>query len=92
MCLAVQSSSHGTEDSDDSETDIGTDMGPGIETDSEESETDEDLSDDALEYVRVLYIVMLREVEGQVDSVVVILSVVRPPASLMGLIYNLALM
>ena len=63
----------------------------GLGTDSGESETDEDPTDDALEYVRVQYYVMQREVDGQVDFVVVILSVVRPPASLMGLIYNLAL-
>jgi hypothetical protein len=57
---------------------------PGLETDSGESETDEDPTDDALEYVRVQYYVLQKEVDGQVDFVMVILSVVRPTASLMG--------
>ena len=63
-------------------------MGPGLETDSEESETDEEPSEHALEYVRVQFYVM----HWEVDGVVVILRVVRPPASLMGLIHNIALL
>jgi hypothetical protein len=72
-----------------SESSASESSAPGLLTDSGESETDEDATDD--EYVRVQYRVLHKEVDGQVDFVVVILSVVRPPASLMGLIYNLAL-
>ena len=48
-------------------------MGPGLETDSEESETDEEPSEHALEYVRVHFDVT----HWEVDGVLVILSVGR---------------
>ena len=82
MCLAVETSSN-------PEVIAAVQgMDPVLGTDSEESETDEEPSEDALEYVRVQYYVM----HWEVDGVVVILSVVRPPASLTGLIYNIALL
>ena len=73
-------------DSEESETDE--DM-PGLQNDSVESETDEEPSEHALEYVRVQFYVM----HWEVDGVVVILSVVRPHASVRGgLIHNIALL